>query len=280
MTSNPSRHIEINGTRLWHEVTGDGPPLVLVHAGICDARMWDPQVATLSIDHRVVRYDLRGYGQSSIPPEPFAHHDDLAGLFAALGIERAVVVGASYGGNVAAAFTLEHPDRVRALVLVNSLVGMERPSDGLRAGWDAVNTAMDAGDVARAIAIETEMWVDGPLRAPEDVDRDLRESVTAMNAAIFARADEVDAAEERGIEPEARERLGEIRVPTLVVTGALDQPDALASAGTLIAGIPNARGVTIPDAAHLPSMERPGAFNRIVRGFLAEMAPDTEEESE
>ena len=89
-----------------------------------------------------------------------------------------------------------------------------------------------------------------------------------MNAELFARADEQDAAEEQEREPEPLERLGEIQVPTLVVVGELDQPDAMISADALVAGIPTARKVTIPNAAHLPSMERPEEFNLVVREFI------------
>jgi pimeloyl-ACP methyl ester carboxylesterase len=267
-----SSRLAIDGAELYVESAGTGAPVVLVHAGIADARMWDPTVPALATGHRVVRYDLRGYGRSTIPPAPYAHHDDLAAIFDALGLGPAVVIGASYGGNVAASFAVEHPERVRALVLVNTLAGMDAPSDQLRAGWRAVNEAMDRGDVPGAVEIESRMWVDGPHRRPDEVDPALRERVTAMNAAIFVRIDEQEAAEERELEPPIVERLAEIAAPTLVMVGMLDQPDAIASAEALVAGIPNARLVTIPDAAHLPSLERPEAVNQAVRAFLASLS--------
>jgi pimeloyl-ACP methyl ester carboxylesterase len=266
-----SFRLDINGAQLHVEVTGTGPPVVLVHSGITDVRMWDPTVAALAADHRVIRHDMRGYGRSTIPPAPFAHHDDLAALVQALDLGPAVVVGASYGGEVATALAIEHPGLVRALVLVNTLAGMREPSDQLRAGWRAVNEAMDRGDVAGAVEIETRMWVDGPHRSPDAVDPALRDRVTAMNAAIFARIDEIEAAEEREPQPPVVERLAAVAAATLIVVGALDQPDAIASAETLGAGIPDARLVTIADAAHLPSMERPAAFNALVREFLASL---------
>jgi pimeloyl-ACP methyl ester carboxylesterase len=260
---------DIDGATLHVEATGTGAPIVLVHAGIADARMWDPIVPALAADHRVVRYDLRGYGRSTIPPQPFAHHDDLAAIFGRLDLGPAVVIGASYGGEVAAALAIERPELVRALVLVNTLAGMREPSEQLHAGWRTVSAAMDRGDVPGAVEIETRMWVDGPHRQPAEVDARVRERVTAMNAAIFARIDEVEAAEERELDPPVVDRLDAIAAPTLIVLGALDQPDATASATTLAAGIPHARLVTIPDAAHLPSLERPEAFTQAVRAFLA-----------
>lgn len=269
-TAGTSWH-QINGARLHVEATGEGDPIVLVHAGIADARMWDPTVPALAADHRVVRYDMRGYGRSSIPSQPFAHHDDIAAIFRALDLDPAVVIGASYGGEVGASFAIEHPDLVRGLVLVNTLAGMREPSETLRSGWRAVNDAMDRGDVPGAVEMETRMWVDGPHREPGDVDPGLRERVTAMNAAIFARIDEVDAAEERELDPPVVDRLTEISVPTLIVVGMLDQPDAIASAETLVASIPNATLVRIDDASHLPSMERPEVFNGAVRRYLGNL---------
>lgn len=261
--------LDINGAEIHVETAGEGDPLVLVHAGIADARMWDPTVPAFVANHRVIRHDMRGYGRSNIPPQPFAHHDDLAALFTALDLGPAVVIGASYGGNVAASFVIEHPELVRALVLVNTLAGMREPSARLRAGWRAVNEALDRGDVAGAVEIETRMWVDGPRRQLAEVDPDLRERVTAMNAAIFARIDEVEAAEERELDPPVVDRLGDIVAPTLIIVGMLDQVDAIDSASTLAAGIENATLVRIDDAAHLPSMERPETFNQAVRRFLA-----------
>lgn len=265
--------LEINGARLHVESAGAGAPIVLVHAGVCDSRMWDPQVSDLAADHRVIRYDLRGYGRSTMPSAPFAHHEDLAALLERLAIGPAVVIGASYGGEVAVALALEYPERVRALVLANTLAGITEPSAALREGWRAVAAALDRGDLQGAIERETRMWVDGPRRSPAEVDPGVRERVTLMNAAIFARADEHEAAEEREPDPPVAERLAAIGVPTCVITGALDQPDALESARRLVATIPGARETTIPDAAHLPSMERPEAFNRLVREFLATLAP-------
>ncbi|MDQ4044313.1 MAG: alpha/beta fold hydrolase [Chloroflexota bacterium] len=266
-----THRIEASGAQLHCETAGSGDPVVLVHSGITDSRMWDAQIEPFSQDHLVVRYDLRGFGRSTIPPAPFAHHDDLFALFGTLGLGPSVVIGASYGGNVAASFAIEHPEAVRALVLVNTLAGMQSPSEGLRAGWRAVNAEMDAGNVEGAVEVETRLWVDGPERSPAEVDPELRDRVTAMNAAIFARMDEQEAAEERELEPPIVERLSEITAPTLVIVGELDQPDALDSADTLVVGIPHARRASIPNAAHLPNMERPETFNRIVAEFIASL---------
>jgi pimeloyl-ACP methyl ester carboxylesterase len=231
--------------------------------------MWDPQWAMLAAGHRVVRYDLRGYGQSTIPPEPFAHHDDLLALMDALALESATIVGASMGGEVALALALDHPQRVDALVLINTLAGMGTPSDGLRAGWREMGEAFDRGDLDAAVEIELRMWVDGPHRQPAEVDPALRDVVRAMDLALLQRAAEQDAAAEREPDPPLIDRLEAVSCPVLVITGLLDQPDALTSAGTLVARIPQATRVDVPGAAHLPSLEQPVAVNRALAAFLA-----------
>lgn len=259
---------DIQGARLYYQIAGDGRTLVMVHAGIADSSMWDDQWDVFSRDLRVMRYDLRGLGRSTIPPQTFSHHDDLAALLEFLDIPSCVLLGASYGGNVATEFTLEHPEAVDALVLVNSLVGMSEPSAGFRAGWDATEVHVEAGDLDAGVEVELRMWVDGPHRTLEQVDETVRDRVRVMNTALFHRVDEQEVADEQELEPPAIERLAEIAVPALVISGELDQPDALASADAIAEAIAGARRVSMSDAAHLPSMERPDEFNRIVLDFI------------
>jgi pimeloyl-ACP methyl ester carboxylesterase len=256
---------EINGASIWAEQAGSGPDIVLIHAGIADSRMWDPLWEDLTRIARVTRLDLRGFGKSSIPPEPYAHYEDVAGLLTHLGINRAVIVGASYGGNVAVELALEHPDRVSGLVLVNSLVGTTSRSTNLLEAWKLIEEAMESGDLDRATELELRLWVDGPHRAPEDVEPGVRELVRTMDRARVA---EQESADERWLDPPAHTRLREIAVPVLVVAGTLDQPEALQSADELLAEIPGTQRVDIENAAHLPSLERPAEFTRLVLDFF------------
>ena len=267
--------LDVNGARLWVESRGDGPTIVFVHSGITDSRMWNPQWDAFP-DFRLVRYDLRGYGQSPLPPGDYAHHDDLRAVLDALAIPRAVLIAASMGGEVALAFTLDHPDRVTGLVLVDTLAGIQAPSDHLRAGWRAMEEALDAGDLDRAVEIELGMWVDGPHRAPDEVDPSVRELVREMDLALLRRAAEHEHATGQDPNPPVRERLGDIRCPVLVVTGVLDVDDARLSAEALVTGIPDVRQAVIPDVAHLPSLEDPGRFNALVGEFLATLPRPTD----
>src|SRR5919112_4353346 len=111
---------EVNGARIYYEVAGEGEPLVLVHAGIADSRMWEGQVAAFAARYRVVRFDLRGFGKTEMVEGPFSHHEDLRGLLDFLGVERTHLVGCSMGGGAVLDFALEYPERVGDLVLVGS----------------------------------------------------------------------------------------------------------------------------------------------------------------
>ena len=136
----------INGAHIFYETAGVGYPLVLVHAGIADSRMWDSQFNVLAEQYHVIRYDMRGYGKTAMVAGEYAHRDDLHGLLNALNIERAILVACSMGGRTAIDFTLEHPERVRALVLVGAdLSGYEDESDPPKQ-WDAMVAAHQQGD--------------------------------------------------------------------------------------------------------------------------------------
>ena len=260
---------EVNGTTLYYEVAGEGHPLVLIHAGIADSRMWDDQWNLFAEQFRVIRYDIRGCGRSPMPPVEFSLRDDLLGLLQLLGVEKTYLIGVSMGGGIAIDFTLEHPEMVAALITVCAGVGGRKPSDALIAKWGEVDEAIKSVGIPAANEIELQMWVDGPRRTPEQVDLTVRARIGEMNANNFAMMSE--EARPLPLDPPALDRLGEIRVPTLVVVGPLDQPDTLESGKLLAALIPGATRVEIEGTAHMPSMERPDEFNRIVLDFLRQV---------
>lgn len=253
------------GAQLAYDRAGKGPVVLLLHAGLGDRRMWDDQVEALAEHFTVIRYDARGFGETRKPPVPYAPYADALALLDHLGIAQAHLVGVSMGSQTAIELAVAAPERVSALVAVAARAGMP-VSEELRAGWDRVDTLVEEGDIAGAVEYELRMWVDGPLRRPEDVDQVMRERVREMNAALFARDDE--EGEELHLDPPVAERLGEITAPTLVLYGDQDVPDVLAAAAPLAAAIPGARLEVMPGAAHLPQMEQPQRFNAIVLDFL------------
>jgi 3-oxoadipate enol-lactonase len=150
---------------LHWEAAGDGPPVVLIHAGICDSRMWDPQWESFPRAHRTVRYDLRGYGRSPLEPVSYSHARDLIGLLGKLGIDRASLVGVSVGGRVAIEVCLARPDLVDALVLVGSGLPGHQWSDEVTRAWEAEEAAFERGDLDEAVELSLRLWVDGPRRS-------------------------------------------------------------------------------------------------------------------
>jgi pimeloyl-ACP methyl ester carboxylesterase len=260
---------EVNGTRLYYEVAGEGHPLVLIHAGIADSRMWDDQFDVFAQRYRVIRYDLRGFGRSEVPPGPYTLRDDLLGLLRYLGVERTYLVGVSIGGGLAIDFTLEHPDMVDALIPVAAGVGGLPPSEeDDEAPFEAIEAAIKAGDLARANELEIELWVVGPRRAADQVDARVRQRALEMNGDSFARQAENEQALPQRLDPPAFGRLGEIHAPTLVIVGDEDLPDVMRAANAVVAGVAGARKAVMHGAAHLPNMEQPAEFNRLVLDFL------------
>jgi 3-oxoadipate enol-lactonase len=254
---------------LYCEVAGEGEAVVLIHAGVCDSRAWAAQMESFPRQYRTVRYDLRGFGRSPVPPEPFSHGRDLLGLLEELEIERATLVGNSVGGVVALELAVARPDLVDALVLVGSGLRGHDWSDEVRAVWDEENAALERGDLDAAVEANLRMWVDGPGRPPRSVAPDLRAFVGAMQRRAFElQLPAGDAADEQPLVPDVGERLGDIRVPTLVLVGDADAPDIHAIAARLEAEIPGARRAVIENAAHLPALERPAEFDALVLGFL------------
>jgi pimeloyl-ACP methyl ester carboxylesterase len=252
---------------LAHERSGPiGPtPVVLLHAGICDRRMWDPVWSALTADRDVVRLDLRGFGESTERPEgTWSPRADVLATLDALGIGRGHLVGCSFGAGVCVEVALERPEAVASLVLAapGGALLTERTED-FAAFAAAEESALEAGDLDAAAEVNVVHWVDGPHRGPDVVPAAVRDAVRAMQRRAFDLAidwpDEVWEAEDE-LDPGAPDRLGEVSSPTLVLCGALDLDNARSAAEATAAGVPGARLVTWPDVAHLPSMERPDDF--------------------
>ncbi len=262
--------LQTAGGPLKYEVAGSGHPLVLIHAGIVDHRMWDGQFEVFSRSYRVVRYDTRGFGASTVDEgHEFSNREDLAELMDHLDMPRACLLGCSRGGQIATDFTLERPERVDALILVGAGIGGDHrePTPEEEARWARAESLWNAKDFEGIAEIEIRAWVDGPGQAPGRAGPRVREQVRRMIVENYQR--HVTQGKPVVLDPPAIGRLDEISVPTLVITGDYDEPDVLAAAGKLVSGIQGARQISIPGTAHLPNMEKPEQFNRIVLDFLA-----------
>lgn len=259
--------LTINGTPHAYDEAGEGSGLLLLHAGIADRRMWDDAWPMLTARHRVIRFDLRGYGDTPIPADPFGWTADAVALLRELGVERAHVLGVSMGAGVALDLALAHPDLVDRLVLVAPGLPGWKWSDTMD-GFDAAETeAVERGDLDEASWINVRFWVDGVGRPGGEADPSVRQRVFEMQKHAF----EIDNPDAKlsWLVADRAERLGEVRPATLLVVGELDQPDFLAIGRHMADSIPDARLEVMPGVAHLPPMEAPEAFSRLVLDFLA-----------
>ncbi|HLJ33581.1 MAG TPA: alpha/beta hydrolase, partial [Ktedonobacteraceae bacterium] len=267
---------EVNGTTLYYEVAGAGHPFVLEHGHLLDRRSWDDQFAVFAQHYRVIRYDQRGFGDSGLitQGEPYSDRQDLYALMQFLGIASAYLMGVSGGGSLAIDFTLEHPERVDALIPVTAGVSGYQPSEEVMTKnpdvvrmFTSLNDAFEQHDIARAVEVSLELWTDGPGRLPGQADPIVRERVREMTAHNWNRPDDEAQAETPPVplEPPAIGRLSQISVPTLVILGEYDAPNPL---DQLVAEIPGAKKAVMAGTAHHPFMEKPTEFNQIVLDFL------------
>ncbi|MER6509468.1 alpha/beta hydrolase [Nonomuraea sp. NPDC001636] len=240
-----------------HDVAGDGPALLLLHAGVCDRRMWDPQwEALIAAGFRVVRCDLRGFGQSPLPTEPYSNSGDVLSLLDSLGIDRFFLVGCSYGGKVALEVAASSPEQVEALVLLSAALPWREPSAELRAVGEREDALVEAGDLAGAAQLMVDRWL-GP-DADEKAGRAVHEM--QLRAYELQLAEGVVGPVKVQVDPAA------VTMPCLAVSGAHDVADFRHTE----ADLPAVRNVELPWAAHLASMERPAEVTELIVGFLRE----------
>ncbi|MFG3280474.1 alpha/beta fold hydrolase [Streptomyces sp. NPDC048111] len=247
-------------------VAGDGSPVVLLHAGVADHRMWDEVVPGLTEAHTVIRYDLRGFGQSALPEGPFSEADDLRRLLDHLGHDRVRLVGASWGGRVALDFTLVHPERVHSLTLLAPpWPGYDWSADMI--AYDEEETAaLTAGDLDAAVRVNLDMWLRGPSRGWDDVPAGLADRLSGPLRTSLQNQDAVGALSQGP----GKGAVSAVRVPTLVGVGALDTPDFRAIARRYATDIPRATLTEFASSAHLIALDAPRELTGVLSKFLAD----------
>jgi pimeloyl-ACP methyl ester carboxylesterase len=258
---------------LYYEVIGQGHPLLLIHAGVADCQMWDAQLDEFARRFRVIRYDTRGYGRSRTEDTSFSNRQDILDLLDHLGVEKTHLIGVSRGGHIAIDFTLEHPERISALIPVSAGVGgYEHQPDGSEKArietqlFDTMDELWEQNKWEQLNEMEVQMWADGPGQPAGRAAPHVRENVRQMNANNLRRQDGKPIPQP--LEPPAIGRLSEIKAPCLVIVGDLDTTDTLVMADIMTQGIPHARKLVFPGAAHMLSLEQPEKFNREVICFL------------
>lgn len=271
MTQLGEGFINTSDGRLAYDRVGAGETIILSHAGFVDKRMWDAQWDAFTAQYRVIRYDMLGYGASDVANGPVSRRAHLAQLLDGLQIERAHLVGCSMGAEATLDYALEHPERVLSLTLISAAPGGFEMQGEPPPNMMEMIGALQAGDHERASELQIRLWIDGMFRQPEEVDAHVRQRAAEMNRVAVENGTflKADTQVFDPLDPPAVTRLGEISVPTLIIAGALDHPELLRAADVMAEQIPNAQKVIIEEAAHLPSMEKPGKFNETVLDFLS-----------
>lgn len=269
MTST-TRLVDVDGACLHVEEAGTGETVAMLHGYLVDSGQWDHEFAALSRDHHVLRYDARGFGRSTIEPGAYAHHEDLAAVLDACGVERTALLACSGGAATALDFALAYPGRVGAMAFVGAGY-WGRFADSTPAAR-AFLQALGTYDAPGLIDSSLRAFTDGPHRQAAQVDADVRRRTQAMTTRLFQRESNYwrrAALDQRTPQPPALERLHEIAAPTLLLVGGEDQPEVRALAERLAAGIPGARLLVVQGAGHHANMEAPDAVLAEVRRWLA-----------
>lgn len=258
-----SGYVDVDGARLYFESHGAGGPVVLLHGGLVDGRLWDEQMPVLAARHRAIRIDLRGYGKSEAEPVSFSHVDDLDRALSHLALERVSLVGLSAGGGLAVEFALAHPDKVERLVLVGpGLPGFDW-TDGIERLVADVERALESGDIEAAVEHTIDYWTVA-RREKSSVDPSVLERVRAMSRRLFEGPD-LDEFERR--DPTIIKRLSEVSAPALLIAGEQDVADIHRIADIIERDVPNVRRESIPGGHH-PNLDSPDRFNELVLSFL------------
>lgn len=253
-----------NGTRLYYETAGSGKPLVLIHGNTLDTRMWDEQWDVFAARYRVIRYDMRGFGRSSMPAEAdYSPAEDLKALLDYLDIDQAHVLGLSRGGAVALDYALMYPEKTLSLIFADAGL-WDFPWTHYPASVKAVREAGRTSGIEAARAV----WLDHPLFAPAlekpSVAGRLRAMITDYSGWHWQNDESL-----RLLDPPPIERLPTLKIPALVIVGERDLPDFRAIAVLLGEYVPGAEQIVLPGVGHLSNMEAPAVFNAAVLDFLS-----------
>ncbi|MET3924729.1 alpha/beta hydrolase [Devosia sp. 2618] len=259
--------IEVGGAVLAGRKVGEGLPVVFLHAGVCDKRMWDSQMAVVAEEGwQAIAYDRRGYGQTQSADEVFSHVDDLETVLKALDIHAAVFVGCSLGGGLAVDFALRHPGRVIGLVLIGtSVTGAPWTATQAEEQIEAAEEdAYERGDLDMLNRVQAHEWLDGPRAQSGRVGGAVRELFLDMNSIALNKPELTQ--EERP--PNAWQRVSEIGAPSLLLVGDEDFTTLIERHDHLSEEMPNAFAAVLEGTAHIPSIERPDLVNSMLLEFL------------
>ncbi len=266
-------YVDINQARLYYEIAGKGTPLVFIHAGITDSQQWTHEFTHFSQDYQVVRYDLRGYGKSDKVKGAFSHLEDLTVLIDTLDIQPPIILmGCSLGGVLCMEYAIEHPEEIKALIIVGpGLCGLELDVDEPEE-FSAAKEAFEAGDLNQLAEIETQIWFDSMDHDPEHVDCSMRALLYEMQHSGKEQDGTKEGKSRTEIKESIQECLEKIHFPVLILVGAYDLSYMHATADFMTDHLQSARKEVIEGAAHLPNLDQPQLCLEAVKEFLIDLS--------
>lgn len=260
--------LQVKQGKIFFECVGEGEAIAFLHGFGLDSRMWAPQLEVFQATFRVIRYDLRGFGRSSLPVAcDYAHEDDLKTLLLHLGANPAHVVGVSMGGRMALRFAAAYPGMVRSLVLADSALDGYTWSDDWQTRWKAMCESAKAGQIGEA----KRQWLEHPIFHSARINPSdallLSKMIDDYSGWHWQKKDTA-----RTPAPTLAERLHEILSPSLVITGLHDIPDFQAIGELLARRLPAARREIIEGSGHMVNLEAADRFNKMLLGFWRELS--------
>jgi len=256
--------IETNGAQLRVSVQGQGETVLFLHGGYSNLSVWDEHVDRVAEKYQVLRFDQRGYGQSSQPAGPFSYYEDIKGVLDYYRVEKALIVASSFGGSAALDFALEYPQFVDKLILVGpSINGMNYP---FRMKWEGIMDYLRVNRVgiekAADVFLRKKFW---SYIVPQEEERKLRfRELYASNSSFYGSK----PSWARPLTPLAVHRLEEIRTPVLIIEPENDHPFNRKACGMLHSRLSNADRVVMKNSGHYPHLEHPSEFTDLVLNFL------------
>lgn len=273
-TTSPTIWIDVPGGRLAAQDEGEGPPILLVHSAVVNRRSWNGVVPRLvDAGYRVIRYDMRGFGESTAEEVEFRPHADVVAVLDHFGVGRAAVAGNSMGAAFTLDAVLESPERFVAYIWIGGGIGgfEKEPVASEEVLFDAEGKAEDDKDWDLAAELDTRIWMDGwrdGVNEPATrVDPRVRASMKAMDRELLEPGRVYG--EFKRPDPPAIERLETVAVPTLIVIGNLDTAGTRSSAEVLAQRVPGARIERLPEVAHIIGMEEPAKVAGLIVEHLA-----------
>jgi pimeloyl-ACP methyl ester carboxylesterase len=274
-----SGYAAVNGTKLYYEIAGEGPVLVLIHGSFGDRRFWDPQFKELSEKFRVLRYDIRGYGRSAlpVPEEVYKDSEDLNALVDFLGIKKAHFCGLSLGSFIIIDLALTHPEKCSSIIPVGPRVAGDGADEYKTTNSDSVRTAI-ANTTAilktKGIKEATDyLWTGGQVMSRTVIETATREALLKMGYE-YSWWRYLNESKREFTFPMAIKQLHELKVPTLIVTAEYDLGLCKEITEILLKGIPGAKVISIKKAGHIVNMDQPAAFNKAISDFITGLKPE------